>query len=307
MVTGSSKDRFFLCIAISAKKPSDDERLQIALSKIASREPQVGVKSQTDGVFHTVEGESTSQLESVCSLLRNQYLAINTDGPKPVFLETFRGSCEAEGKYIRQVSGLGNYGHCLMHIDPAARGEGYLFISQVSSDVLPDQHVKAVDRGVQLAMQSGGLHGYPVVDLKVTLIDASYQGEDWNPATFEIVGSAAFLNAVKKTSSVVLEPVVRFEIEGSGWYMEEIRHEVNRRHGRIHEIGKSEITATLPLSELLATSFRELGAFTMRLAGYEPVGGGGLSDEDASGVIANKPNSPQNRIRFEAVRPEDGF
>jgi elongation factor G len=305
MVAGSSKDRRFVCVNISAKDRADSGRLQRALSEIAVRDLQISVNSDPSGVFHTVEGESTSQLESICNRLRNQYLAINIDRPKPVFLETFRESCEAEGKYIRQVGGSGNYGHCRLRIEPTARGEGYSFISVVSRDVLPDQYATSVDRGVQIAMQSGGLHGYPLVDLKVTLVDASYHAEDSNPAAFEIAGSTAFLSAVNKASLVLLEPVVRFEIEGSGWYMEEIKHEVIRRHGRIEEMSTSEITASLPLSELLATSFRELGALTMRLAGYERVRDDGGSDESESGVTANNPNSPRPRSRFEAVRPEE--
>ncbi len=265
MLTGSSKDRFFVCVDVRPKKPSDDRRLQGALSEIAVRDLQISVNSQPEGMFHTVEGESTLQLDSICNRLRNQYLSIDIDGPKPVFLETFRESCKAEGKYIRQVSGSGNYGHCRLNIEPRARGEGYLFISLVSSDVLPDQYVSSVDRGVQIAMQSGGLHGYPLVDLKVNLMDATYHAEDSDLAAFEIAGSTAFLSAVKNTSPILLEPVVRFEIDGSGWFMEETKHELTRRHGRIEEVSATGITATLTLSEFLAASFREIGAFTMRL------------------------------------------
>jgi elongation factor G len=307
MLSGSSKDRFFVCVDIRAKKPSDDKRLQGALSKIAVRDLQISVNSQPQGVFHTVEGQSTLQLDSICNRLRNQYLSIDIDGPKPVFLKTFRESCKAEGKYIRQVSGSGNYGHCLLNIEPRTRGEGYLFISRVSNNALPDQYVSSVDRGVQIATQSGGLHGYPLVDLKVTLIDATYHAENSNLAAFEIAGSTAFQSAVKNTSSILLEPRVRFELDGCGWYMEEIKQEVTRRHGRIEEIGSSGITATLALSEFLVASFREIGAFTMRLAGYEQVCGDAPSDEDASGVTANNPNSPRPWGRFEAARPEDGL
>jgi elongation factor G len=182
-----------------------------------------------------------------------------------------------------------------------------LFISRVSNNALPDQYVSSVDRGVQIATQSGGLHGYPLVDLKVTLIDATYHAENSNLAAFEIAGSTAFQSAVKNTSSILLEPRVRFELDGCGWYMEEIKQEVTRRHGRIEEIGSSGITATLALSEFLVASFREIGAFTMRLAGYEQVCGDAPSDEDASGVTANNPNSPRPWGRFEAARPEDGL
>ena len=305
LMAGSNKDLRFVCVNISAKDRADSERLQRALSEIAVRDLRISVTSHPSGEFHSVEGESTSHLESICKRLRNQYLAINIDGPRPVFLETFRESCESEGKYIRQVGGSGNYGHCRLYIEPGERGEGYLFTSLLPGDVLQDQYVRSIDRGVQIAMRSGGLYGYPIVDLKVTLIHASYHAEDSNPTAFEIAGSNAFLSAAKKSSPVLLEPVVRFEIEGSGWFMEEIKQEVTRRHGRIEEISMNEFAATLPLSELLVTSFRELGAFTMKLVGYEPVRSDGPSDEDASGVTAKKPNSPRPRSRFEAVQPEE--
>ena len=306
MIIGSSKDRFFVCVDVSAKDPRDDKRLQRALSEITVRDLQVSIKSHPTGAFHTVEGESTSQLDSICSRLRNQYLAIRIDGPKPVFLETFRESCEAEGKYMRQVGASGNHGHCRLHIEPSARGEGYLFISMVPRNSLPDQYARSIDRGVQITMQSGGLHGYPVVDLKVTLIDASCHAENSNPTAFEIAGSTAFLSAVKKADLVLLEPVVSFEIEVGGWYREEIKHQVALRRGRVEERGTGEITATLPLSELLTASFKEIGALTMRLAGYEPVRGPEPPDEDASGVTANNPKVPRPRSSSEAVRPEEG-
>jgi len=306
MIIGSSKDRFFVSVDVSAKDPRDDQRLRRALSEITVRDLQVSINSHPTGAFHTVEGESTSQLESICNRLRNQYLAIIVDGPKPVFLETFREDCEVEGKYIQQVGGSGNYGHCRLHIEPSARGRGYSFISMVPRGLLLDEYVKSIERGVQIAMQSGGLHGHPIVDLNVTLIDASYHAEDSNPTAFEIAGSTAFVSAVKKAHPILLEPVVSFEIEVGGWYREEIKHQVALRRGRVEERGTGEITATLPLSELLTASFKEIGALTMRLAGYEPVRGAEPPDEDASGVTANNPKVPRPRSGSEAVRPEEG-
>ena len=306
MIIGSSKDRFFVSVDVSAKYPRDDQRLRRALSEITVRDLQVSINSHPTGAFHTVEGESTSQLESICNRLRNQYLAIIVDGPKPVFLETFREDCEVEGKYIQQVGGSGNYGHCRLHIEPSARGRGYSFISMVPRGLLLDEYVKSIERGVQIAMQSGGLHGHPIVDLNVTLIDASYHAEDSNPTAFEIAGSTAFVSAVKKAHPILLEPVVSFEIEVGGWYREEIKHQVALRRGRVEERGTGEITATLPLSELLTASFKEIGALTMRLAGYEPVRGAEPPDEDASGVTANNPKVPRPRSSSEAVRPEEG-
>jgi len=306
MIIGSSKDRFFVSVDVSAKYPRDDQRLRRALSEITVRDLQVSINSHPTGAFHTVEGESTSQLESICNRLRNQYLAIIVDGPKPVFLETFREDCEVEGKYIQQVGGSGNYGHCRLHIEPSARGRGYSFISMVPRGLLLDEYVKSIERGVQIAMQSGGLHGHPIVDLNVTLIDASYHAEDSNPTAFEIAGSTAFVSAVKKAHPILLEPVVSFEIEVGGWYREEIKHQVALRRGRVEERGTGEITATLPLSELLTASFKEIGALTMRLAGYEPVRGAEPPDEDASGVTANNPKVPRPRSSSEAVRHEEG-
>jgi len=114
------------------------------------------------------------------------------------------------------------------------------------------------------------------------------------------------VSAVKKAHPILLEPVVSFEIEVGGWYREEIKHQVALRRGRVEERGTGEITATLPLSELLTASFKEIGALTMRLAGYEPVRGAEPPDEDASGVTANNPKVPRPRSGSEAVRPEEG-
>jgi elongation factor G len=234
MMTGSSKGRPFLCLTVSAMDRADDERLQKALAEIASSNPRISVNLQPPKVSHTVEGESKSLLDSTCDRLRNEYqLAINVDGPKPVLLETIRESGEGEGKYIRQVGGLGNYGHCKLRIEPNKPGEGYSFVSLVSGDVLRDEYVSSVDRGVQVAMQSGILHGHPLVDLKVTLIDGSYHAEDSNPKAFEIAGSTAFQCAAKKASPILLEPVMAVEIEVSDALTGTIEHEINRHRGRI--------------------------------------------------------------------------
>lgn len=338
MTNGSSKDRFFLCVGVSAQKPSDDERLRRALSEISNRDPQVRVNlGTTPGLLHQVEGESKSQLDSVCDRLRTQYLAINVDRPKPVLLETIRETSEGEAKYIRQAGGLGNYGHCRLRLEPNERGGGYSFASLVPSDVMPEEYVRAVDCGVQAAMQLGVLSRYPVVDLMAFLIDGSYHAEDSNPLAFEIAGSIALQQAARRASPVVLEPVVMAKFQVPELFSGTIVHEVTRRRGRIVEIRDEcstkddlssssgtmskvhrrmlrnwytarrlrEITAILPLSELLAWEFSELGALTMKLVGYEDVPDEESPDENTSGVTANKPNHPQSRRGLEAIRPEE--
>jgi elongation factor G len=308
-MSGSNKSRPFLYLTISAVDSGDDERLQKALAEIASRDPRISVNLQpVKNSLNIVEGESESHLDSFCDRLRDEYhLAINVGAPKPILLETIRESGEAEGKYIRQVGGSGNYGHCKLRIEPNKPGEGYSFISLVPGEVLPNEYVSSVDLGVRGAMQSGILHGHPLVDLKAVLLDGSYHDKDSNPKAFEIAGSTAFKQAARKASPVLLEPVMVVEIEVPEALTAIIEREINQHRGRIDRMLSkndwSEIRAIVPLSELLNSASNGLADFPMEFAGYEALRDDGPSDENGSGVTANKPNYPRPRSRSEMARP----
>ena len=297
-------------LTVSASDSTDDKRLQTALVEIAAQNPTLRVDAQQMGIAHSLEGTSASHLESICNRLRDEYhLAINVSAPEAVLVETIRKSGEAEGKFIRQVGGLGNYGHCKLHIEPSKSGEGYVFASAVSHAALPEEYLSSIERGVQSAMRLGVLSGHHLVDLKVTVVDGSYHAEDSNPVAFEIAGTIALRNAVRNAAPILLEPMMLVEFEEVPQELAAtIRDEVSMHRGRVdRELtlnGWSEFQAIVPLSELLISSSRLLAEYPTEFAGYEPVSDGGVSGDNGTGVTANKPSRPPHRRRSEMVRPD---
>jgi elongation factor G len=294
-MTGSSKGRPYLYLTVSAVDSGDDERLQKAMVEMDGHDPLTSVIPQPMQGSHIVEGETESQLDAICDRLRDEYkLSIKVGAPTVVLLETIREIGEAEGRYIRRTGGSANYGHCKLRIEPNVTGEGYSFISSVPGGVLPNEYVSSIDRGVQRAMQSGILRGFPLVDLKVNLIDGSYHAVDSNPEAFEIAGSIAFEHAARKASPVLLEPVMLVEIDVPDAFTAIVEPDIFQHRGRIDrmvsENGRSEIKAIVPLAELLASGFSSLAEFPTEFAGYEAVSDDGASDENGLGVTANKPN-----------------
>jgi elongation factor G len=310
-MSGSSKDHAIMHLVISAADGADDERLQRALVGIAGQDTSVSVKTQPQERLYSLEGRTESDLESACYRLRDEYqLAINVGTLKPVFLETIRRQAEAEGKYIRQTGGMGNYGHCRLRIEPSDPGVGYEFVSDIRDGAVPNEYVKSIEQGVLAAMNQGILAGFPVVDVKATLYDGSYHEADSNEMAFKSAGSIAFKEAAKKANLVVLEPMMTLEIEIPEVLTAAIRSEIQTHRGSFeNELtanGFSEIRAVVPLSELLASNSRGLAEFPMEFAGYEAVRDNGSSTDNSSGVTANKPNYPRPRTRFETATPEPG-
>ena len=171
------------------------------------------------------------------------------------FRETIRKAAEAEGKYIRQTGGSGNYGHCWLRVEPNAPGEGYEFINEIKGGVVPKEYIKPIDQGVQGAMELGILAGFPMVDVKVTLFDGSYHEVDSNEMAFKFAGSIAFKEAARKAHPVLLEPVMAVEVTVPEEFMGVIIGDINSRRGRIegmeHAGGSQVIKAMVPVAELL--------------------------------------------------------
>jgi elongation factor G len=311
-MSGSSKGHPIFHLVVSAADGADDKRLQTALVEIAGQDPSVGINTQPQERLYSLEGRAESDLESVCDRLRDEYqLGINVGALKAVFLETIRKHAEAEGKYIRQTGGMGNYGHCKLRIDPSNPGKGYEFINDIRGGAVPNKYIKSIEKGVLGAMEMGILAGFPVVDVKVTLCDGSYHEGDSNEMAFKFAGSIAFKEAARKASPVVLELVMAVEIEVPEELTSAIRSEIQTHRGRVENRltanGFSEIKAVVPLSELLASSSRGLAEFPMEFAGYEAVRDNGSSDENGSGVTANRPNDPRpgNRSAMARWAPEE--
>jgi elongation factor G len=306
---GSSKDHPILRMIVSAVDGADHDRLQTALLDIARQRHGINIDIQQREGLCSLEGRTESDLYSVCDRLRDEYqIAINVGALKAVFLETIRNQAEAEGKYIRQAGGVGNYGRCRLRVEPNDPSKGYEFISDIRNGLVPNEYVKAVEQGVLSGMELGILAGLPVVDLKVTLYDGSYHETDSNEMAFKFAGSIAFKEAARKASPVLLEPVMAVAIDVPEELTAAIRAEIQNRRGRVENMqiadGFSEIRAIVPLSELLASSSMGLAECPMEFAGYEVVRDNGSSTDDSSEVAANKPNHPRPRTGFDSVTPE---
>lgn len=303
----SSEGNPILSFAVTAAECAENERLRKALVEIAARNSSVRVQAEPQQNTHTIEGMTESELDAICDLLREEYgMAIQVGPPTAILLETVRTSAEAEGKYIRQIGGLGNYGHCRLRIQPNNRGEGYKFTSLVG-DVLRDEDVNSIDRGVQHAMEAGVLSGHQLVDLQVFLIDGSYHPEDSNARAFEIAGSIAFQAAAKKALPVVLEPMMAIEIDQFPEELtESIAREIKKHRGRVANCETSngwvEMKAVVPLAAILESQSSLLAEFSPRFIGYEPLFEDGSSDDGWPGVTAKKPNLPRSGRSFEKAR-----
>ena len=303
----SSTNRPILRLLVSPLNGADNSRLQAALVEIAGQDTSVNVNAQPQEGHYSLEAMTESALDSVCDRLRDEYrLSIDVGPPAAILLETVRRQAEAEGKYIRQTGGSGNYGHCKLRIEPAEPGKGYQFINDTGAGSVPSEYIHSIDQGIQTAMRQGVLAGIPVVDVKVTLYDGSFHETDSNPMAFTFAGSIAFKEAAKRASPVLLEPMMAIEIEVPQELAPATRHEVYRHRGRIESNvtanGFSEIKAVVPLSELLVSS-SGIAVFPMEFAGYEALRDSGSSDENGSGVTANKPNGPRPNRRSEMARP----
>jgi elongation factor G len=222
-------------------------------------------------------------------------------------LETIRECGEAEGKFIRQIGGAGNYGHCKLRIESIKAGESYVFTSALGDDVLPHEYLSSIERGVKRSMQLGVHSGRHLVDLKVTVVDGSYHAEDSNPMAFEIAGMIALEHAFRNAAPVVLEPIMAVEIEVPEELEAATQNEIHQHRGRVETNvianGWREIRAVVPLSELLVSN-SGIAVCPMEFVGYEVVQDDGSSDESGSGVTANKPNGPKPYRRSEMARPD---
>lgn len=296
-------------MVVSASDIRDCDRLRTALAEIAIQNPAVGVKNLSQDGFFTLEGRAKADLQLICDRLRDVYgLAVDVGLLDVVLLETVRKRAEGEGKYIRQTGGKGNYGHCKLRIEPSGPDEGYAFISGLESGAIPIEYIDAIEHGVLSAMEQGVLAGFPVVDVRITLHDGSYHEADSNEMAFKLAGAMAFKEAAKKASPVLLEPMMALETDMPEELAATFQDRVRLNRGRVGDIrtanGFSQIRAIVPLAELLASSSVELSELPMEFAGYEPVSNHGPSDEDESGVTANKPNGPKPARRSEIARPE---
>jgi len=269
-----------ISVAVEPKTKSDQEKMGVALSRLAQEDPTFKVATDPDSGQTIISGMGELHLEIIVDRMMREYkVEANVGKPQVAYRETIRKHAEAEGKYIRQTGGSGHYGHVKLRIDPNEMGKGFEFINEIKSGSVPREFFKPIEQGVKQAMEGGVLAGYELVDIKVTLYDGSYHEVDSDEMAFKIAASMGFKEAARKASPVLLEPIMSVEVVVPEEYMGTIIGDLNSRRGRIegieHRAGSQVIKSLVPLAEMFgyATNMRSntqgRATFSMHFAHYD--------------------------------------
>ena len=318
MKESDPRSRPIISVTVSPRFIGDWDTLQRALDVLIHQDQSM--RTATDGTERRViiSGASELQLEAICDRLFREFeIPLDVGQPEIVYLETIRKSSEAEGKYIRQVGGRGQYAHVKINLEPAEPGSGYQFIDKSSANAIPRQFVESIDSGIQEAMKAGVLNGNEIVDIRVVLCDGSYHVEDSSEMAFKIAACTALKEAARKANPVLLEPFMSIEVYTPEDYAGAIMGDLSSRGGRIAGLdprGNSVVIhAVAPLKELLGyashlrTITQERGSTSMQFACYGPLSNNDGSGADEIGVPANNPRGPTQRSGFAAAEPDDLF
>lgn len=268
-----------ISVAIEPKTKADQEKMGIALGKLAAEDPSFRVRSDEESGQTIISGMGELHLEIIVDRMKREFgVEANVGAPQVAYRETIRKTIEQEGKFVRQSGGRGQYGHVWLRIEPQEAGKGYEFVNGIVGGVVPREYVPAVDKGVQEQMQNGVLAGYPVVDVKVTLIDGSYHEVDSNEMAFKIAGSMCFKQGALNAGAVLLEPIMKVEVVTPEDYMGDVVGDLNRRRGIIlgmdDSVSGKTVSAEVPLSEMFgyATTLRSAtqgrATYTMEFVKY---------------------------------------
>ncbi len=269
-----------IAVAVEPKTKADQEKMGMALAKLAQEDPTFRVHTDPDSGQTIISGMGELHLEIIVDRMMREYkVEANVGKPQVAYRETIRSNAEAEGKYIRQTGGSGNYGHAKIRVEPNEAGKGYEFVNDIKGGSIPKEYIKPIDQGIQDAMTRGILAGYEMVDIKVTLFDGSYHDVDSNEMAFKIAGSMAFKEAARKAKPVLLEPMMDVEVTVPEEYMGTIIGDLNSRRGRIEGMemvgGSQAIKATVPLSTMfgyathMRSSTQGRANYTMQFKQYE--------------------------------------
>jgi elongation factor G len=269
-----------IAVAVEPKTKGDQEKMGIALSKLAQEDPTFKVHTDPDSGQTIISGMGELHLEILVDRMMREFsVEANVGKPQVAYRETIRRASEAEGKYIRQTGGRGQYGHAKIRLEPNEPGKGYEFVNDIVGGVVPKEYIKPIDQGMQEAMEGGVLAGYPMVDIKATLYDGSYHEVDSNEMAFKIAGSMAFKEAARKASPVILEPVMAVEVVVPEDFAGTIMGDLSSRRGRIegmeHRAGSQVIKAIVPLAEMfgyathMRSSTQGRATYSMHFARYE--------------------------------------
>ena len=271
-----------ISIAIEPKTKTDQEKLGISLQKLATEDPSFHVATDRETGQTIISGMGELHLEIIVDrLLREFKVDANVGKPQVAYKETIWRAVEREGKFVRQTGGRGQYGHVVLRVEPLPPGKGFEFVDAIKGGVIPREYIPAVERGIRDALESGPLAGYPIVDVKATLLDGSYHEVDSSEIAFKIAASMAFKDACGKAQPVILEPVMAVEVVVPEEFSGAVFGDLNGRRGRIQGMdtraGAQVITACVPLAQMFgyATDLRSMtqgrATYTMQFSHYESV------------------------------------
>ncbi|GIW42860.1 MAG: elongation factor G 2 [Candidatus Binatia bacterium] len=271
-----------ISVAIEPKTKADQEKLSISLQKLATEDPSFRVSTDKETGQTILSGMGELHLEIIVDrLLREFKVDANVGKPQVAYRETVRKTAEYEYKHVRQTGGRGQYGHVILRVEPLGRGKGFEFVDATKGGVVPREYVPAVEKGVVEAAERGILAGYPMVDIKVTLLDGSYHEVDSSELAFKIAASITFQEAAKRADPVILEPIMLVEVVTPEEFAGAVFGDLNSRRGRIQGMdargGAQVIRAHVPLAEMFgyATDLRSMtqgrATYTMQFSHYEPV------------------------------------
>ena len=270
-------------VAVEPKTKAEQDKMSVGLAKLAEEDPTFQVHTDHETGQTIIAGMGELHLEIIVDRLRREFkVDCNVGKPQVAYRETCGHAVQkAEGKFVRQSGGRGQYGHAVIDIEPNEEGKGYEFENAIVGGVVPKEYIPSIDKGIQEALENGVIAGYPVVDVKVKLIDGSYHEVDSSEAAFKIAGSMAIKDALKKSDPVLLEPIEKVEVETPEQYMGDVMGNLTSRRGKIEGMedrhGTKVITAKVPLGEMFgyATDLRSQtqgrASYTMQFDCYEPV------------------------------------
>ena len=248
-----------ISVAVEPKTKQDQEKMGIALSKLAQEDPSFRMHTDEETGQTIIQGMGELHLEIIVDRMKREFsVEANVGNPQVAYRETIRKSVEQEGKFIRQSGGRGQYGHVWLRLEPLERGTGYQFVNGIVGGVVPKEYIPAVDAGVKEQMGGGVLAGYPVVDVKVTIFDGSYHDVDSSEMAFKLAGSKGFKDGALNASPVLLEPIMKVEVVTPEEYMGDIMGDLSRRRGMLQGMGDTPsgkvIRAEVPLAEMFGYS-----------------------------------------------------
>ncbi|MBU3942452.1 elongation factor G, partial [Patescibacteria group bacterium] len=267
---------------IEPKSKADQEKMGMALKRLSDEDPTFRIKSDPETGETVISGMGELHLDVLVDRMRREFgVEASVGRPQVAYRETIKQEAEAEGKYIKQSGGRGQYGHAVIRIKPGEAGKGLIFNDEIKGGTIPKEYIQPVQKGIKEAMDRGIVAGYAMMDIEATLYDGSYHDVDSSENAFKIAGSMAFQAAAKRANPVLLEPIMKLEVIIPADFFGDIIGDLSSRRGRIEKTDDRQnlkvIDATIPLSEMFgyATTLRSLtegrGNFTMEFSSYEEV------------------------------------